>query len=182
MSKTAVIIHGTMGSPQGNWFSWLKTKLEKDGYNVVVPTMPTPENQMVESWNATIKAQTLAFNEKTILIGHSIGATHALHVLEKLETSIAHTIFVSIVMEDIGITEYDNLNYSFIHHDFDWDKIRRNSSKFTIFHSDNDPYVPVSHAQTLSKNLYTPVTLIKNGGHLNSESGFNSFDKLYTCL
>jgi hypothetical protein len=35
--KTAIIIHGTGGSPDENWFPWMKTQLEEQGYRVFVP-------------------------------------------------------------------------------------------------------------------------------------------------
>lgn len=182
MSHNAVILHGTMGSPDGNWFPWLKEQLEADGYDVFIPALPTPEGQTAQNWQATILPQTPPPDDKTILIGHSCGATHLLHVLESLEKPVAHAIFVSVVMDKINIPEYDRLNDSFIHHDFNWDKIRKNADKVTIFHGDDDPYVPLAQAQTLSDHLGTPVTIIKNGGHLNAESGFTAFDALYNCI
>ena len=48
--KNAIIIHGTYGNPDENWFPWLKIELEKIGYQVYVPTFPTPENQNLEAW------------------------------------------------------------------------------------------------------------------------------------
>ncbi len=45
-----IIIHGTGGSPKGNWFPWLKEILENEGCKVFIPRFPTPENQSLESW------------------------------------------------------------------------------------------------------------------------------------
>ena len=35
-----IIIHGSFGSKDGNWFPWLKKELEKENKDVVVPQMP----------------------------------------------------------------------------------------------------------------------------------------------
>jgi hypothetical protein len=43
------IIHGTCGEPDGNWFPWLKQKLEEQGHEVVVPDFPGIENQSLET-------------------------------------------------------------------------------------------------------------------------------------
>lgn len=40
--KNAIIIHGTEGYPEENWFPWLKNELELIGYNVIVPQFPSP--------------------------------------------------------------------------------------------------------------------------------------------
>ena len=40
--KNVIIIHGTEGYPEENWFPWLKKNLEERGYNVTVPQFPSP--------------------------------------------------------------------------------------------------------------------------------------------
>ena len=47
-----IIIHGSFGSKDGNWFPWLKNELEKDNKDVVVPQMPVGVgNQNFENWS-----------------------------------------------------------------------------------------------------------------------------------
>ena len=50
MNSVAVIIHGSYGSPDENWFPWLKKELQKIGYKVFVPAFPTPKNQKLGVW------------------------------------------------------------------------------------------------------------------------------------
>lgn len=49
------LLHGSYGSPEGNWFPWLKKELEKLDCTVLIPKFPTPENQSLETWLAVFK-------------------------------------------------------------------------------------------------------------------------------
>lgn len=46
-----LIVHGKENGPEGNWFPWLKTFMEKHGHNVKVPKFPTPKNQTLQALN-----------------------------------------------------------------------------------------------------------------------------------
>ncbi len=47
-----------------------------------------------------------------------------------------------------------------------------------VFHSDNDPYVPLKKAEELAKNLGVKVSLVKNAGHFNEDAGYTKFELL----
>ena len=62
-----IIIHGSFGSKDGNWFPWLKNELEKDNKDVVIPQMPVGVgNQNFENWSKVLNE--LKINENTIII------------------------------------------------------------------------------------------------------------------
>ena len=90
-----IIIHGTEGSPNGNWFPWLKSELEKLGHRVFVPKFPTPENQSLENWLKTFKNYEQYLDENSIVIGHSLGPAFLLSVIEKLERPIKCAFFIA---------------------------------------------------------------------------------------
>jgi len=182
MSLDIVILHGTMGSPEGNWFPWLKSQMEKKGHTVYIPTFPTPKDQTVEAWFTALKDQAPLLGHKTILIGHSCGATFIPHILESVKEPVKQAIMVSPFIKAIGNEEYDALNQTFYDHDFNWSIICDNALNIDIFHGDNDPYVPAEHAQMLSKELSAPLHMIKNGGHLNTEAGYVKFPELLEII
>ena len=82
------IMHGIYGHPEENWFPWLKKELEKEGHEVIVPKFPTPVDQSLESWMKVIKKYDGKINEKTVMIGHSLGAGFILNYLEQADKEI----------------------------------------------------------------------------------------------
>lgn len=61
---------------------------------------------------------------------------------------------------------------------FDWEKIRKGTKHFTVYHSDNDPYVSLGNGEELAKQLRVKLTFIPKAGHINSESGYTKFDQI----
>src|SRR3989339_274230 len=168
-----IILHGTKGSPEINWFPWLKKQAESAGHKVFIPRFPTPENQTKENWCAALREQAPIFGPSTVLIGHSLGATFLLHILETVAEPVKQSIFVATLVDEIGIPEYDELNRSFLKTpDFDWLTISDNAGEITYFHGDDDPYVPATHSEFLQDQIGGDLIIIPGGGHLNSESGY----------
>ena len=75
--KTAYIFHDAFSDPFSDWYPWMKTTLEAQGYVVVVPQFPTPAGQSYESWKAAMKNYLDKFDEQTLLIGHGSGGLFA---------------------------------------------------------------------------------------------------------
>ncbi len=176
--KNAFIIHGAFGSPEENWIPWLRANLTRQGYQVTAPAFPTPEGQTYEQWTGVMVQYVDMFTEETVLIGHSIGATFALCVLEQIDVSIAKTILVSGFLGHIGRTEFDEINHSIAGREFDWDTIRNNSKECIIIHGADDPYVSTDKARELGQLLNTEPIFIAQGGHLNTEAGYSTFNEL----
>ena len=178
----AIIVHGTKGSPEGNWFKWLACQLEEMGIQADIPRMPTPENQSLLSWHSAFHKQSMTVEHDTILVGHSTGAVFVLRLLEQLQAPVFCSALVSPPMGEIGISEYDALNSSFFEAPFDWEKIRTNAGQTLLLMGDNDPYVPQQQLWQAANALKIEPIVVKNGGHLNSEAGFTSFPLLFDLL
>jgi uncharacterized protein len=170
------VIHGAYGNPEENWFPWLKFELEKLNNRVFVPKFPTPENQSLENWLKVFDEYKENLNEDSIVIGHSLGPAFLLNVIENLNKPIKAAFFVSGFLELLGNSDFDSINKTFIDRKFDWQKIKRNSSNFFVFHSDNDPYIPLEQAEKLAKNLGINPIIVKNAGHFNEKAGYSKFN------
>ncbi|MBI4127249.1 serine hydrolase family protein [Candidatus Peregrinibacteria bacterium] len=169
------IIHGSGGTPQDNWFPWLKSELEKQGHHVIVPQFPTPGNQTFEKWLEVLKNYEEFLTPETIFVGHSLGATFILKILEKFP---AKAIFsVAGFIGKLG-NEFDEINRDFVKQSFDREKIKQNCKHFEIFHSDNDPYIKLEKAEELARFLGIKVTLMPGAGHINESAGYTKFPLL----
>ncbi len=173
-----IIIHGTYGNPKENWFPWLKSELEKLNCKVFVPEFPTPKNQSLKNWIDVFENYKEYLNRDSIVIGHSLGPAFLLNILENMNDSIKCSFFVSGFTGLINNSEFDKLNKTFAVRQFDWKKIKNNCKKFIIINSNSDPYVPLEKGKELAENLNTRLTILKNAGHINKESGYTKFNFL----
>lgn len=179
-----VIFHGTGGAPNGNWFPWLKLELEKLGHEVFIPKMPTPDNQSVESWcKATQDQIPFVYGGDTVLIGHSLGAVWVLESLSRERAEpIKASFLVSGFLDDLGDEWFDSRNHEFTHYPFDWGLIKKYAGKTFVIHGSDDPYVPTAQAEKLAEKMGVKSAFIKDGGHLNSESGYTKFPYLLELI
>jgi predicted alpha/beta hydrolase family esterase len=178
MTKTALLIHGAFGSPDENWFPWLNRELENLGYEVLIPKFPTPENQNLANWEKVIAPYLYKLTSESIIIGHSLGVPFGLRILEKLNQSVKAFYGAAGFIELLNNPEFDTINRTFTERDFAWSTIKTNGNKFFLYHSDNDPYVPMSCAENLASKLNTRPEVVLNGGHLNASMGFTKFPQL----
>lgn len=175
--REVFIFHGTAGSPDGNWFPWLKRELEKLGCKVIVPKFPTPGGQSLESWLAILGEYKSQITENTILIGHSLGGLFLLRVLERLPRRVTAAFFVAAPVGVRPILYYDG-DEKFSGFKFNWTEIKKKAGRFSVYHSDNDPYVSLGNGEELAKQLGVQLTFIPNACHFNAESGYTKFDRL----
>jgi predicted alpha/beta hydrolase family esterase len=111
-----------------------------------------------------------------------LGATFLLRVLESQKAPIAQSVFVAGLLGPIGIAEYDQLNSTFIETSYDWGTIQRNAGAVVCLSGENDPYVPAEQGEELAAKLGIKNNLIHQGGHLNAEFGYTSFQALLGLL
>lgn len=179
-----IILHGAHGGPDTNWFPWLHSELEAAGIEVLRPRFPTPNGQSLQAWlNVYDLAVPQTASANTMLVGHSLGATMALRLVERDTQPFSGLFLAAGFIGPLGLPDYDPINASFFAEPFDWGGIiRRTGRARHCWAGDNDPYVPLSRSQDLADKLQTPLEVIEQAGHLNDESGFTAFSQLRDAI
>lgn len=174
--RNAVIFHGTDAGPDSNWFGWLKDELEILGYEVWLPQLPNWGAPNTKMMFQEVAKSNFFFNEETILIGHSSGAVALMHLLPKLAIPVRATYLVSAFKDDLG---WVNLKALF-DRPIDILGVREHTDKLVFIHSNDDPYVPLDHAQYLADNTGGELIIIEGQGHFNTEKSpdFHQFPAL----
>lgn len=174
----AVLIHGTFGDPEENWFPWLSNELQAQEIEVQCPRFPTPEEQTPKRWMEVFKREVGTLHDNMFLVGHSLGAAFILHLLEHSASHAKACFLVSGFIGELGQPTFDPINSPFFEKPFDWKQIKRNAGKVWMFQGSNDPYVPMVKARELASKLHADLRIIKDGGHLNAGAGFSVFPEL----
>lgn len=171
-----IIIHGSFGSPSGNWFPWLKKELEIRKLKVDVPEMPIGVgNQNYDNWSKVL--DNLSINENTTIIAHSIAPVFVCKYLINKKIDVKKLIFVCGFNNYLGIDkDYDAVNEPmFINNLGD---IKNYCNNIICFYSDNDPYVKYDVEKEFADTVTNNQHIIKNGGHINSETGYDKFEEI----
>lgn len=181
-SRNAIIVHGSGGYPERNWFPWLKQELELRDISTIVPQFPTPDGQSLESWIKVFDKYIKSINSNLLLFGHSTGVALLLNVLAQSNQAALATFLVAGFVGEIGNSTYDPLNRTFFEKPINFDLVRKNSGHLFLYCGDNDPYVPLDKSKELAQLLNSKLTIIPCGGHLNQDSGFTKFERLLDDL
>ena len=175
-----IILHGSFGSKDGNWFPWLKEQLEVQNKEVIVPQMPVGVgNQNFENWSNELDK--LDINENTIIIAHSIAPVFVCKYLINKQKRVKKLIFVCGFNNYLGITsDFDAVNEPMFLDNLE--DIKKYCNDIVCFYSDNDPYVKFEVEKDFADTISNEQYVIKNGGHINSESGYVKFEEILKCL
>lgn len=177
-----IIIHGSFASPFSNWIPWLRCELEKKNLEVYTPDFPSGVGfQTYENWSRLLKTYTDAkiLTENTTIFAHSIAPVFIAKFLIENKLKVKKLVFVCGFNNYLGINqEYDTVNKSMYLDNLE--ELKKYCDDIVCYYTDNDPYVKYEVEKTFADAIATKQKLIQNGGHLNSESGYQEFPELLT--
>ena len=174
-----IILHGSFGSPESNWFPWLKKELENKKLNVKVPEMPIGiGNQNYKNWEHEFNR--LLVDEDTTIIAHSISPIFVCKYLITNKIKVKRLIFVCGFNNYEINEEYDAVNKPmFIDNYID---VKNYCNNIICYYSDNDPYVSFEKEKEFADNISNKQYVIHNGGHINAEFGYTEFKEILESI
>ena len=150
-----VLLHGFRGSPEGSFFPWLKEELQKRGYKVQAPELPSSKKPNVQEQIEYV-LKNVKFGENTVVLGHSLGSVVALKTIEHLPRPVRKLVLVAGF--SIPPSKRDEPTSRVYEKTFDWKfdfkKIRQNiSGNFIYLRDSGDAIIASKEADVLQAAL-----------------------------
>jgi predicted alpha/beta hydrolase family esterase len=163
-----IIVHRWHGTPEDDWYPWLKSELEKKGISIAIPAMPNTDRPTIDSWVRELSK--ISVDEHTYFIGHSIGCQTIMRFLEKSK-KVGGAIFVA------GWFSLTNLDREevpiagpWLKVPIEFDQVKKATKNFVAIFSDDDPYVPfIENMKLFKKNLNAKTLVEENKGHFTED-------------
>lgn len=188
MTKRALFLHGTSGSPNDHWWPWLKEQFETNGYEVWAPQLPDSQRPNAETYWNFLSSQNWDFTG-SVLVGHSSGATSVLNLLSrpdvpKVRAAVLVGVFLNERLTSQSPDFEDTRQFSelFPKEGFAWSEIKTKAEKFYFVHGDDDPYCSYDDAVNIARELGGEILTIPHGGHLSAGSGMTELPQLTKLL
>jgi len=173
--KKVYIIHGWDGSPEEGWFPWLKNELEKNGFQVQIPTMPESAEPKIEAWVLYLSKIISDVDENTFFVGHSIGCQTILRYLEGLPINkkIGGVIFVAgwFTLMNLNTEGEKEIAQPWLETPIDFEKVKQHTKNFFALFSDNDGVVPQNNRELFEERLGAKTAIEHRRGHFSGDDG-----------
>ena len=175
--RRVFIVHGWDGHPEEGWFPWLKKELEAKGFVVVVPQLPKPDEPRIRAWVPALEKAIGAPDERTYLVGHSMGCQTIARYLSALPSGakIGGAVFVAGYFRRLTNLEDDDVVRSVVHEwlatPLDLAAVRTHLGKSVALFSDDDPYVPLDNKDDFAEILGSRIVIKHGKGHFSGSTG-----------
>ena len=137
--------------------------------------MPETAEPTMEKWLPFLQNLVKNPDTETYFVGHSLGCITILRYLESLKEGqkVGGAVLVAGFGHDLSYPGYEHELASFFQKEIDWEKIKEHCSKFVAIHSDNDPFVPLSHNKLYVEKLGADSIIEHNKSHFSGDDGIN---------
>lgn len=198
-----LIMHGSYGSPEENWFRWLEQELLRQKQEVILEQFPVddwdhisnlgrekanqaPTIQTLTSWDSYFTSNILPkIQGRSInVIAHSVAPIFILHMLTKHTSfKVEKALFVAPffnIPDREEIWQFYPVNKTFYHSEFNFEFLKSRIRTSFVVYGDNDPYVPQEQFTLFAEKINASKIEITQGRHCGSN--FKEFPELIPLL
>lgn len=158
-----VLFHGYAETPDAIWFPHVRETFEPLGCRVHYETLPNPLAPDYRAWLAAALPLTQTWGSDTVIVGHSLGGTFAMRLLE--QPSVRPVRALITVGSPITVLHGFFWMRPFVDEVGRDGRLRRQAARRLIMHAVDDPIVPASHAPIFARLLRAELRLLPSGGH-----------------
>ncbi len=166
-ARKVILIHGNGGSTAADgWLPFVERDLSALGLEVVNRTFPDNVRARAGVWLPFLDS--LGADERTVLVGHSSGAVAAMRYAETHR--LLGSVLVGPCHTDLG--DADERASGYYREPWRWTDIRRHQQWIGVFHSVDDPLIPVSEARFVASRLACHYFEHTDRGHFVDRAPF----------
>ncbi len=163
-----LILHGWGGSDAPHWQAELAAEIAKNYGTVSFPLLDNCHFPSKNRWVKQVKQILEEFKPDTVVC-HSLANTLWFWLCQEEIPQVKRLFMVS----PPSLTTKENTIKTF----FPCEMPKTLYAKeIQMIVSDNDPYIEISEAETMAKHYAIPLTIIKNAGHINADSGYGKWE------
>ena len=181
--NNVILVHGINGTPK--IFEWLKSELEKSGYEVIMPSFPIQEGTIYEKWKEILDQYKGSINSDSVVVCHSIGNEFIIKYLTEYHLKINAYIGLAGFAEAFYNEGKDVLNAAVERFAVSEDEKREfmalTSSRYAIY-SDNDHIVPFGVLERYPREIDAKLIFIHGIGHMGKKSGLEQLPELLKLI
>lgn len=183
MAKKALILHAMGQSSKGHWYPWLKSELEKKGYEVWVPDLPNPDMPSSREVVDMLLESDWDF-EDSLIIGHSSGSVQLAYLVQELSKSSVVRAAVMVSSFDHPLPGMEEDHSKLFVEELDAEKVKHGAKNRLFVHAKDDPWCPLSGPQSLSKLFDADLVVLEEGKHFSTslDPKFTHFPELMAIL
>ena len=109
-TQKVLLVHGYGVSADKQWFPWMKSELERAGFEVMAPSLSDPKHPKFETWMDELAPYVDQLGPQDIIVAHSLGGKAAIHALKRANKKIGHLLLVaSAVFFPVEARHWDEL-------------------------------------------------------------------------
>lgn len=176
------IIHGHLGSGPNHWQTWLAGKCHEAGLETHYPGLPDLEHPRLDPWLQALERDMPMLDEKTALVGHSLGCAAILHWLQKPVIKAVGAVILVAPAAEKNVAQSKVAFLTPFYENVDLPAIRKKALRTDLFASDDDIWMSMADSEKMARQLGAQLHTFHNGGHLSVNAGFTTFPQVLQLI